>query len=118
MVRRFWVGTASGAYVGRGETYLDPKDVNDESPARIEFLPKILADAPADGLNNLSTCYCLAGWFRCFANRAAMGVHAGRKPGGRPEGPPHKSGVRRNDRARLQTLSGGGFVMILSQEQI
>ena len=70
MVRRFWIGTVSGAYVGHGETYLDPNDIlwwskggvlHGESPARIEFLRKILAGAPAEGLNNLSTYYLGAG---------------------------------------------------------
>ena len=70
MVRRFWLGTVSGAYVGHGETYLDPNDIlwwskggvlHGESPARIEFLRKILADAPPEGLNNLSTYYLGAG---------------------------------------------------------
>jgi Domain of unknown function (DUF5060)/Domain of unknown function (DUF5605)/Protein of unknown function (DUF4038) len=70
MVRRFWLGTVSGAYVGHGETYLDPNDIlwwskggvlHGQSPARIEFLRKILADAPAEGLNNLATYYLGAG---------------------------------------------------------
>jgi hypothetical protein len=50
-----------GAVSGHGETYLDPKDVlwrskrgmlDDESPARIAFLRKILAYAPAEGLDS------------------------------------------------------------------
>jgi len=70
MVRRFWLGTVSGAYVGHGETYLDPNDIlwwskggtlHGQSPARIAFLRKILEDAPAEGLNNLSTYYLGAG---------------------------------------------------------
>jgi hypothetical protein len=70
MVRRFWVGTVSGAYVGHGETYLDPNDVlwwskggvlHGESPPRIAFLRRILESGPAEGLNNLSKYYLGAG---------------------------------------------------------
>ena len=70
MVRRFWIGTVSGAYVGHGETYLDPNDVlwwskggvlKGESPRRIAFLRSILASSPAEGLNNVSTYYLGAG---------------------------------------------------------
>ena len=70
LVRRFWLGTVSGVYVGHGETYLDPNDVlwwskggvlKGESPKRIAFLRKILEGAPAEGLNNLSTYYLGAG---------------------------------------------------------
>lgn len=59
MVRRFWLGTARGVYVGHGETYLDPQDVlwwskggvlHGESPQRIAFLRKILEDSPQSGL--------------------------------------------------------------------
>lgn len=55
MVRNFWLGTISGAYVGHGETYKHPEDIlwwskggvlHGESPARIHFLKKIMADAP------------------------------------------------------------------------
>ena len=70
LVRRFWLGTVNGVYVGHGETYLDPNDVlwwskggvlHGESPKRIAFLRKILEAAPAEGLNNLSTYYLGAG---------------------------------------------------------
>lgn len=70
MVRRFWLGTVGGAYVGHGETYLDPNDVlwwskggvlHGESPSRIAFLRKILEEAPAEGLDNLYTYYLGAG---------------------------------------------------------
>jgi hypothetical protein len=70
LVRRFWLGTVSGAYVGHGETYLDPHDVlwwskggvlHGQSPARIAFLRKIVEAGPAEGLNNLSTYYLGAG---------------------------------------------------------
>ena len=70
LVRRFWLGTVSGAYVGHGETYLDPNDVlwwskggvlRGESPPRIAFLRRILESGPAEGLDNLSTYYLGAG---------------------------------------------------------
>jgi hypothetical protein len=70
MVRRFWLGTAGGAYVGHGETYLDPRDIlwwskggvlHGESPRRIAFLRKILEDAPAEGLDSISSYYAGAG---------------------------------------------------------
>jgi hypothetical protein len=59
-----------GAYVGHGETYLDPGDIlwwskggvlHGQSPARIAFLRKILESAPPEGLNNLATYYLAAG---------------------------------------------------------
>ncbi len=55
LTRRFWIGTAYGAYVGHGETYLDPNEVlwwskggvlKGQSPARIAFLRKIMETAP------------------------------------------------------------------------
>jgi hypothetical protein len=71
MVRRFWLGTTMGAYVGHGETYLDPNDVlwwakggvlKGESPARIAFLRKLMEEGPAEGLNPLfSNPYLAAG---------------------------------------------------------
>jgi len=70
LLRRFWLGTAGGAYVGHGETYLDPNDIlwwskggvlHGQSPARIAFLRKILEAAPAEGLDNLATYYLGAG---------------------------------------------------------
>lgn len=70
LVRRCWLGAVSGAYVGHGETYLDPDDIlwwskggvlRGESPRRIAFLRKILEAAPAEGLNSLSTYYLGAG---------------------------------------------------------
>ncbi|HWB87537.1 MAG TPA: DUF5060 domain-containing protein [Bryobacteraceae bacterium] len=70
MVHRFWLATVSGAYAGHGETYLDPNDVlwwskggvlHGQSPARLAFLRKILAEAPREGLNNVSTYYLGAG---------------------------------------------------------
>jgi len=70
LVRRFWLGTVSGAYAGHGETYLNPADIlwwskggvlHGESPRRIAFLRKILETAPAEGLNSLATYYLGAG---------------------------------------------------------
>jgi hypothetical protein len=55
MVRRFWLGTALGAWVGHGETYLNPKDVlwwskggelHGESAPRIAFLRKLIEEMP------------------------------------------------------------------------
>ena len=69
LVRRFWLGT-SGAYVGHGETYLDPRDIlwwskggvlHGESPARIAFLRRILEQAPPGGLNPSGEYYPCAG---------------------------------------------------------
>jgi hypothetical protein len=70
LVRRFWLGAVSGAYVGHGETYLDANDVlwwskggvlHGESPKRIAFLRKILEAGPAEGLDNLDAYYLGAG---------------------------------------------------------
>jgi hypothetical protein len=66
LTRRFWLGTVSGAYVGHGETYLDPHDIlwwskggvlHGESPRRIAFLRRILEAAPAEGLNPVQGAY-------------------------------------------------------------
>ncbi len=60
MVRRFWLGTAHGAYVGHGETYLDPREIlwwskggtlHGESPKRIAFLRRIIEEG--GGMNSL-----------------------------------------------------------------
>lgn len=59
MVFRFWNGTIAGTYVGHGETYASPDNViwwskggvlKGQSPARLTFLKKILATAPAEGI--------------------------------------------------------------------
>ena len=56
LVGMFWKTLISGAYCGHGETYVDPQDIlwwskggvlHGESPARIAFFKKIIADAPA-----------------------------------------------------------------------
>jgi len=55
MVRRFWIGTMGGGYVGHGETYKHPKDLlwwskggvlHGQSPRRIAWLKQFMADAP------------------------------------------------------------------------
>jgi hypothetical protein len=55
MVRRFWIGTLRGAYVGHGETYKHPEDIlwwskggvlHGESPARIAFLKQVMTAVP------------------------------------------------------------------------
>jgi hypothetical protein len=60
MVHRFWVGTASGGYVGHGETYLDPADIlwwakggvlHGKTAPRLAFLRGLLEDSPATGLD-------------------------------------------------------------------
>jgi hypothetical protein len=70
LVRRFWLGTVAGAYVGHGETYADTNEIlwwskggvlHGESPKRIAFLRQILEAAPPDGLNSVSTYYPGAG---------------------------------------------------------
>jgi hypothetical protein len=70
MVRRFWLGITAGAYVGHGETYLDPHDVlwwskggvlKSQSPPRIAFLRQLLESAPPEGLNPTSDYYQSAG---------------------------------------------------------
>jgi hypothetical protein len=59
MVFRFWNGTIAGTYVGHGETYESADQVlwwskggvlKGQSPARLAFLKKVLADAPAEGI--------------------------------------------------------------------
>ena len=66
MVRRFWMGTAYGAYVGHGETYLDPKDIlwwskggvlHGDSAPRIAFLRRIVEAGPAAGTSPLPNPY-------------------------------------------------------------
>jgi len=60
LVRRFWIGTVKGGYVGHGETYLHPQDVlwwskggvlYGESPARIAFLRRLVEGGPRCGLD-------------------------------------------------------------------
>ena len=71
MMRRFWMGMASGAYVGHGETYHGRDgtawiskggQLLGESPKRIAFLKKVFEDAPAAGLEAMPNPYypCIA----------------------------------------------------------
>lgn len=62
MVHRFWQGFAEGAYVGHGETYLNPEEnlwwskggeLVGESPARIAFLREIIEEVPENGFAHL-----------------------------------------------------------------
>jgi hypothetical protein len=55
LVRRFWIGTLRGAYVGHGETYKHPEDIlwwskggalHGQSPARIAFLKQVMTVVP------------------------------------------------------------------------
>jgi hypothetical protein len=55
LVRRFWIGTIQGGYVGHGETYKHPEDIlwwskggtlHGQSPARIAFLKQIMTAVP------------------------------------------------------------------------
>ncbi|MBN1309882.1 MAG: DUF5060 domain-containing protein [Anaerolineae bacterium] len=66
MVRRFWLGTVHGGYVGHGETYLHPEDIlwwskgsqlHGQSVPRIAFLRSILEQGPVDGLDPMTTIY-------------------------------------------------------------
>jgi hypothetical protein len=66
MVRRFWLGTAAGAYVGHGESFYDANDMlwitkggvlRGESVPRIAFLRKIVEQGPTDGLAAMSSPY-------------------------------------------------------------
>ncbi len=63
MVHRFWLGTIGGGYVGHGETYLHPQDIlwwskggvlHGDSPARIDFLRRILEKEAPEGLDPIS----------------------------------------------------------------
>jgi hypothetical protein len=60
LVFRFWNATVAGTYCGHGETYKSDDQVlwwskggvlKGHSPARLEFLKQILADAPPEGIN-------------------------------------------------------------------
>lgn len=60
MVFRFWNATVAGTYCGHGETYKSDDQVlwwakggvlKGQSPARLAFLKKVLADAPPEGID-------------------------------------------------------------------
>jgi hypothetical protein len=59
LVFRFWNATIAGTYCGHGETYKSDDQIlwwskggvlKGQSPARLEFLKKVLADSPAEGI--------------------------------------------------------------------
>lgn len=67
MVHRFWLATIGGAYAGHSETYYHPRDIlwwskggvlYGQSPQRLVFLSKILADAPKEGLEPINNNSC------------------------------------------------------------
>jgi hypothetical protein len=71
MTRRFWLGMTNGAYMGHGETYLDPHDIlwwskggvlHGESPKRIAFLRGIIESGPPEGAAPVTGAYypCIA----------------------------------------------------------
>ncbi|MDR1617432.1 MAG: DUF5605 domain-containing protein, partial [Treponema sp.] len=58
LVRRFWEAACRGAYAGHGETFMHPRDIlwwshggelHGESPARLQFLHRILSETPGPG---------------------------------------------------------------------
>ena len=60
LVFRFWNAAVAGTYCGHGETYKSDDQVlwwskggvlKGQSPARLAFLRKVLADAPAEGID-------------------------------------------------------------------
>lgn len=62
LVRRFWEATIAGGYATHGETYYSPGDIIwwakggkliGESPARIEFLNRVVAESPTKRLDPL-----------------------------------------------------------------
>ena len=66
MARRFWIGTAAGAYVGHGETYLNDHDIlwwskggvlHGESAPRIAFLRHLIEANAPQGLTPLANPY-------------------------------------------------------------
>ena len=59
LIRRYWEASIRGGYVGHGETFINPDDIlwwshggtlHGESPERLKFLYKILAETPGYGL--------------------------------------------------------------------
>lgn len=64
MVRRFWEGTIHGAYIGHGETFLQPQDIlwwakggqlYGQSVPRLAFYKHILGERHKTGLNPVDT---------------------------------------------------------------
>lgn len=89
MVHRFWLGTASGGYVGHGDTFLHPQDIlwwakggvlHGHSTPRLAFLKHILAESPATGLDPLVDVFSYANGFATAGQAhsyylAYFGVH-------------------------------------------
>ena len=76
LVRRFWEAMCRGGYAGHGETYSHPKDIlwwsrgrelHGDSPKRLKFMYKILAQTPAPGLMPLE-----GGWDQVAATVEGM----------------------------------------------
>ena len=74
MVDRFWAGAVRGAYVGHGDTFLDPQDIlwwakggvlHGESAPRLAFLRRILEEGPVAGLEPTALGEVIAYWFPC-----------------------------------------------------
>jgi hypothetical protein len=74
MVHRFWAGTASGGYVGHGDTFLNSQDIlwwakggvlHGLSAPRITFLRRILEESPASGLDPLEGVVSYPNGFPC-----------------------------------------------------
>ena len=74
MVHRFWQGTVHGAYVGHGDTFLDPQDIlwwakggvlKGESAPRLAFLRSILEEGPGAGLEPTALGSVIGYWFPC-----------------------------------------------------
>ncbi|GHO64111.1 hypothetical protein KSC_030030 [Ktedonobacter sp. SOSP1-52] len=74
MVLRFWAGTASGGYVGHGETFLHPQNIlwwakggvlHGQSVPRLAFLRRVLAESPTTGLDPLDYVVSSPDGFPC-----------------------------------------------------
>jgi hypothetical protein len=66
LVFRFWNAAVAGTYCGHGETYRSNDQIlwwskggvlKGQSPARLAFLKKVLADAPADGIEPIDKAH-------------------------------------------------------------
>jgi hypothetical protein len=66
LVFRFWNATVAGTYCGHGETYTNADQIlwwskggvlKGQSPARLAFLEKILADSPAEGIEPIDKAH-------------------------------------------------------------
>ncbi|HEY3840807.1 MAG TPA: DUF5060 domain-containing protein [Bryobacteraceae bacterium] len=66
MMRRFWIGTVGGAYIGHGETYLNDREIlwwskggvlHGESAPRIAYLRKLVEENAPGGLTPLPNPY-------------------------------------------------------------